>query len=107
MEPAGRHMGLEQTAPSLVASAVEAIAASTVVRYGGMGGGMLTGIYAWATSAQGLGMIGIFIAACGYGTNLYYQRKRDMREAYITEQQEMRARELHIAEMRAYSEGKQ
>lgn len=33
MEPAGRHTGLEQTAPSLVASAVEAIAASTVVRY--------------------------------------------------------------------------
>ena len=33
MEPAGRHVGHEQTAPSLVASVVEAIAASTVVLY--------------------------------------------------------------------------
>ncbi len=47
----------------------------------GMVGGAIASLYGWAAQINWLGMSGVFIALVGLAANIYFQHRRDKREA--------------------------
>ena len=47
----------------------------------GMVGGAIAGLYGWAAQINWLGLSGVFIALVGLAANIYFQHRRDKREA--------------------------
>ena len=47
----------------------------------GMVGGAIAGLYGWAAQINWLGLSGVLIALVGLAANIYFQHRRDKREA--------------------------
>lgn len=59
-------------------------------------GGAVVAVGGWAFSSEFFGLCGVLIAALGYLTSVYYQRRRDARE----DERRREEREEHAARMR-------
>ena len=60
-------------------SVVDAVAVSITNK--GMLGGAIAGLYGWLAQVNWIGLGGVLIALAGLAANVYFQHKRDRREA--------------------------
>ena len=104
--PNGEEMGWDNASAAIASTVTERLMESGVVRWGSMLGGLCTSFFGWITSAQGLAAVGLLATIGGFTVNYIYQKRRDRREAMITEAREAREVELQQAKLAALREGR-
>lgn len=102
-----RKVFMQDLSAAAQVNAVES-AATSIASKGAMGGGTLYALYGWAISSGGVAIIGVLITVLGFIVTLYFQRRRDQREAADLEfrhqmelAQEARRVEIHQAQLAA------
>ena len=63
--------------------------------------GALAGGFGWLAQINWMGLIGSVVAVLGFAASVYFQIRKDRREARESESREARKTELHEAQLRA------
>ena len=101
--PNGEEMDWDNASAAIASTVTERFMESGTVRWGSMLGGLCTSFFGWITSAQGLAAVGLLATIGGFTVNYIYQKRRDRREAMVTEAREV---ELQQAKLAALREGR-